>query len=290
MELHPPYALFPVITSGIDWITCTSKRRGVSNDLEDFGMWQLEKERAGSGRILPARRLGFEGLRTDNIFLGLRHGDVMLQVSGPSCTPLTEDAIRFSTNVSRIDLQVTVFTEGEQCNLARWTHDAIIRMNPRAHSVQNMTLTAGWPDGDTLNINRRCSDVWFRLYDKSAEANLGMPRLVWRYELELKGRAALRRAEALAECGVRPSSVSTPVHDAYKSKGVAPAWANLNDENAFQPTIDTPNRDVLTWMRESLSKTVQRASDRYGREVVAEALGISKWLNGGGSSGPASGI
>lgn len=290
MEALPPYAIFPVLTSGIDWLTCTSKRVGVSNALEDFGMSLLNKEKAGSGRILPARRLGFEGLRSDNIFLGRRPGDVMLQISGPSCTPLTQDAIALSTNVSRIDVQVTVFTEGEQCNLAKWTHDAIVRSNPKAHAVQTMTLTAGWPDGDTLNINRRCSDVWMRLYDKSAEASLGMPRLVWRYELELKGKAAQRQAELLRQCGVRPNNVHTPVHAAYKSKGVEPAFAKLSHENAFQPSIDNPSRDVLTWMRDSLSKTVARAAKRYGRDVVAEALGIDSWIQKEGPSGPASGI
>lgn len=290
MDAHPAYAIFPVVNCGIDWLTCTSKRIGVSNGLEDFGMGILNEEKAGSGRILPARRLGFEGLRSDNVFLGRRPGDVMLQISGPSCTPLTKDAIALSTSVSRIDLQVTIWTEGEQCDLALWTRNAMLRNDPKAHAVQNMTLTEGWPAGATLNINRRCSDVWFRLYDKSAEASLGVPRLVWRYELELKGKAAQRQAERLTQCGVRPSSVHTPVHDAYKSKGVEPAFPKWTHENAFQPCLDDPSRDVLTWMRESLSKTVARAEKRFGRELVAEALGIQSWIRKEGPSGPASSI
>lgn len=275
MEAHPPYALFPVINCGVDWLTVTSKRRGVSNALEDFGMAQLAKEKATDGQISVAKRMGYVGLTSSCLFVGNRPTDVMMQVSGPSCTPLAREAIMLSTNVSRIDLQVTIWTEGEACDLAKWTRDVLLARRQGRVNEGGFSLISSYPNGDTLSINRRCSERFGRLYDKTAEASLGPPRLVWRYEVELKGKAARAQAGRLAQCGVHPQYVSKLVHAWYTEKGVQPAFSALSCEREPQPTVEPPTRDVLTWFRESLSKTVAKAIRKHGRGVVLEALGLS---------------
>lgn len=279
MLASPAYAEFPVINSGVDWLTVTSKRRGVSNELEDFGNELLRKEKANRGEIRLASRLGYRGLRSDTVFLGSRPGDCMLQVSGPACTPLTAEAITLATNVSRIDLQVTIWTEGEAVNLAKWTYERLCGLGLRGPQQSSMQLISGWPSGDTVSINSRASEWFGRLYDKTAEANLGQPRLVWRYEVEVKGRAARSLASQLRQHGVSPTHVSKIVHAWYTKKGVLPAFASPKYEYASQPPIEGPTRDVLTWMRESLSKTVSKAIAKHGQRAVLEALGLAHLLD-----------
>lgn len=276
MNPLPAYAVFPIINSGVDWLTCTEKCKGVSSRLWDLGIQVLNEERAGSGQILPARRLGFVGHKTKGVFLGQRPGDVMLQLSGPRCTPLAQEAIMRSTNVSRIDLQVTIWTEGEQVDLAGWSYKKLLSLPRNGPQVGGLTLITSWPCGDTLGINRRASDRYGRLYDKAAESGLGERRLLWRYELELKGKEARRQAARLGEYGVHPSHVNKLVHDFYTEKGLLPAFPKATLQHAFGPSIDAPTRDVLTWFRVSLSKTVSKAIDKHGREVVLEALGLLK--------------
>lgn len=275
MQAHAPYAEFPVVNCGVDWLTCTSKRRGVSNELEDFGMRELHKAKAANGQILAASRLGFRGHSAGHIFLGQRPGDVMVQLSGAPCTPLTQEAITLSTNVSRIDLQVTIWTEGEACDLATWTRDAMVRQRNGNVSGGSISLISTYPSGDTLSINRRCSDRYGRLYDKTAEADLGPPRLVWRYEVESKGRAARSLANTLGKHGVHPHHVSKLVHAWYTEKGVRPAFSSVSHHLTAELACEAPRRDVLTWFRDSLSKTVAKAIRQHGREVVLEALGLS---------------
>jgi len=277
MQAEEPYDVFPVINCGIDWLTCTSKRRGVSNALEDFGLRLMEEQIAGSGRMLPARRLGYVGRQLGSVFLGVRPADVMIQISGPLCTPLAAQAIALSTNVSRIDLQVTVWTEGEAADLARWTRDAIARRRKVSGERGALDLTCGWPSGDTLNINRRVSENYGRLYDKTVEASLGPARLVWRYEVEWKGTAARSLAGRLQQCGIDPPHVSKLVHAWYTKKGVQPAFDCASHEYASQPTLDAPKRDVLTWMRQSLSKTIAKSIAANGESVTLDALGLSNY-------------
>lgn len=274
MEAHPAYAVFPIINCGVDWLTCTEKCKGVSSRLWDLGVQVLNEERAGMGQIMPARRLGFVGQKTEGVFLGTRPGDVMLQLSGPRCTPLAQEAITRSTNVSRIDFQVTVWTEGEQVDLAGWSYKRLLERPRNGPQVGGLTLITSWPAGDTLSINRRASERFGRLYDKAAESSLGERRLLWRYELELKGKEARRQAVRLGECGVHPSHVNKLVHDFYTEKGLRPAFPLVNCLSDFGPSIATPTRDVLTWFRTSLSKTVTKAIAKHGREVVLDALGL----------------
>lgn len=281
MEALPAYAVFPVVNCGIDWLTCTSKRVGVSNALEDFGV-QVMQEQIRRGRAITAAKvLGFKGHRVEHVFLGSRTDDVMLQLGGTSCSPLAREAITLSSNVSRIDLQVTVFSEGEQCNLAKWTHDQLVRVSDVNGAVRNFSLISSWPSGDTLSINRRCSDSFGRLYDKTAESGLGPPRLLWRYEVELKGRAARLQAAQLAKYGARPTHVSRRVHEWYTMKGVQPAFARVEHEDALQPLIDPPTRSVLDWFKQSLSITVAKAIRQHGRAPVLDALGLTQLIDGG---------
>lgn len=274
MDPLPAYAEFPVICCGIDWLTLTSKRRGVSNALEEWGKGVLAQERATVGQSTVARRLGYVGLKVGSAFLGTRPDSVMFQLSGPRCTPLAQEAIRLSDNVSRIDLQTTVWTEGEEVDLSGWTFKQMIANRPAGPQAGALTLISNYPYGGTLGINRRSSDAYARLYDKSVEANLGAPRLVWRYELELKGIKARGLAERLAEYGTHPTHVNKLVHDFYTTKGVAPAFPLVSSQLNFGPSIATPERDVLTWMRTSLSKTIAKAIHKHGRQVVLEALGL----------------
>lgn len=280
-----PYAQFPVLNCGVDWLTCVSKRQGVSNELEDFGYQLLRKEEAAEGRISAAKRLGYVGLKSGHIFLGKRPADVMIQVSGQLCTPLAENLIRLSTSVSRIDLQVTIWTEGEQVNLSQWTRDRMAHRRLISGEHGALDLISNWPAGGTLMINRRVTEEHGRLYDKTVESNLGPPRLVWRYEVETKGTRARQLAMRLVRDGVHPHIVNTLVHAWYTKRGVQPAFEPTCYEYASQPIIETPSRDVLSWMRLSLSKTISKAIAKHGERTVLEALGLSHLLERGSVNG-----
>lgn len=285
MEAHAPYSLFPIVNCGPDWLTVTSERTGVSNALEDWGNSLLHKEKASAGQVTLARSLGYVGHRAAGLFVGSRPRSVMVQLSGPRCTPLAPEAIALCSNVSRLDLQVTVWTEGEQPHLGAWTYKLMVAQPSRVGHPSRLALTVGHPDGETLNVGRRVSASYGRLYDKTAEAGWGVPRLLWRYEVELKGKAAKQQALRLADKGWRPTHVCRLVHDWYTMKGVRPSFSLPSNEHASQLEFAGENRDVLAWYRDSLSKSIARSCARFGSAAVIEALGLSKLIDGGKSNG-----
>lgn len=285
MVAQSPYSVFPILNCGPDWLTCTSKRRGVSNELEDWAMDQLHKAKAGDGQVSPAIRLGYSGLSTSGLFVGRRPADVCVQLTGPSCAPLATQAIKLASNVSRIDLQVTVWTEGEQPHLAAWTYKQLIARDQGVGRPRRLTLISGHPDGETLNIGKRSSDAYLRLYDKTAEASLGVPRLLWRYEVELKRKRARQVALQLAEQECRPQSVCTLVHVAYTKRGVEPSFSTSGNRNAFETPRANVTRDLLTWYRNSLSITIKTSIAKYGEPAVLDALGLSRLLQRGPNNG-----
>lgn len=268
----------------MDWLTCTSNYRGVGNPLERWAYGQLEKESAAERPVSAARRLGFEGHRTDSIFIGRRDHEVMVQISGPSCTPLAPEAISLSTNVSRIDWQVTVWTEGEQAHLGSWTYKKMVSERQGTGRPGSLKLIVGHPDGETLSVNQRISDAYGRLYDKSSESKLGAPRLVWRYEVEWKGRRAQWMAGRLLASPRSPTAIATGVRSWWSERGVEPAFSPYVSQTAFDPFISSPSRDRLTWFRDSVSVTVARCIKEHGAAATIDALGLSNYLEGGRSN------
>lgn len=270
-----PYSLFPVINSGIDWLTCTNVSKAFGNPLERFGESILQEKFAAHGQVCAAKALGYVGLRAEGIFLGRSAQGVLLQLSGPTCTPLAMDAISVSTGVSRIDTQVTVFTEGEQPHLAAWTYNKLLKGVNAVGRPAKFGVIQSYPDGETLQLGSRSSESFGRLYDKTAEAKLGAPRLVWRYEVEWKGKRARWVAARLERDGCSPTTVSWLVHAFYSRRGVRPAFEPPTVGDAPQLSMATPTRDVLAWYRSSLSLSIAKSINQHGAPAVLDALGIS---------------
>lgn len=277
MDPHTPYALFPVFNCGVDWLTCTSNEGGTSNRLEDWAYSILKTRNAAGGQARAAFRLGFKGHLIDSMFCGRRDQEVMVQISGPSCTPLATEAIMRSTNVSRIDYQVTVWTEGEQAHLGRWTYNNLCAGTGGIGRPKKLALITGHPDGETLMIGSRSSAAYGRLYDKGSESKLGLPRVLWRYEVEWKGKRAKLEARQLAANGSSPSLVTCRVHSYYTACGVEPAFAPDEYTGALERPIAGPDTSTLAWFRSSVSVTVKRCFSEYGERSTLEALGLGNY-------------
>lgn len=285
MSAHEPYSLFPIVSCGVDWLTATCKRRGVYNELETWGYDRMLKQMAGAGAATPAKVLGFTGHRVEHGFVGLSAEYAMVQLSGPWCSPLAPEAIALSTNVSRVDFQVTVWTEGEQPHLATWTYNKLLHAEKGIGRPHAFALTVGQPDGETLTINKRISDSFARLYDKTAESKLGVPRLLWRYEVEWKRKLAQRQATRLLEQRSGPQYICTQVGAWYRKKGVQPAFNYSTTMAAPEHYIDRPSWSVLNWYRDSLSKSIATSIREHGQAATIDALGLSHLLNRGPTNG-----
>jgi len=284
---HPAYDTYPVFCTGIDWLTCTNNYKGIGNPLERWAEGEITKRLASGGAAQPARRLGYEGQSVSGLFIGRNAQGACCQLSGPLCTPLTENAIRNSTGVSRIDVQVTIWTQGEDPHLARWTYQRMLEGCGGDRRRRGFGLILTEPKGETLTVNRRVSEQYGRLYDKAAEANLGSPRSVWRYEVELKGKRAQWLARELIAGGCNPPTLSSIVHAFYTRTGVQPAFAMQTPQDALEPYIAPRTSNVLDWYRSSVSKSIKRSVSQFGWGPTLEALDLQEFVREGHADGNA---
>lgn len=264
-----------IIQSGVDWITATAKAGGASINFEALADQVLERKRDSGGVIRAESRLGYRGYGSDHFYFGRRTEDSLIIASSHEAVSLAKPIIDAASNVSRLDLQVTVWTHGEQSNLAVENYRKLCADRRRAHRPGQVSLTTTYPQGDSLNVNKRSSDCYGRLYDKASEAKAAPPRTLWRYEVEYKRRAAMATARAYSAAGSLPNFARDQVHAWWATKGVEPSFTRADSPRLEVDFCIDRNRDVLTWFESSVSITVARAIKRHGLQATLQALGLS---------------
>lgn len=200
----------------------------------------------------------------------------MLVLSGPESTPLALDAIPYASNVSRIDLQTTVFTEGEEVCLSRDEWNRLKATRDGAGPSYEMNLRVRHPDGETLYLNSPRGDSLGRLYDKGSESRCAAPGLVWRYEVQWRRKLARQVARVVDQAESLQACASSLVHAWYTRKGVEPRYQPILSDLAGQWIPPRAKPDVLVWFEKYLSVTLRNAIARHGLPAVVAALKLDQ--------------
>lgn len=264
------------VSAGPDWLTATAKRGSEGRPFIECGNALVRAARAAGGDVQPATLRDYVGHRTDGLFFGIRKEDSIIILSGQRASSDHGKVTQLASNVSRLDLQVTVFTHGEQPRLGLHAYRRLSRLPPRRGARPKLTYIESKPQGETLNYGSRRSDNYGRLYDKASESELGPACTLWRYEVEFKRSAARRFAHALA-CSVSAATDTRHiVHRWWANRGLEPAWSLDEHQVILDTPIEARERDVLSWFRSSVSRTVANAVNRYGLDAVLEALALTQ--------------
>jgi hypothetical protein len=270
-----------IISSGVDWITATNHGGSVSHYSDDFATHEFERAADLGAKVNPSSRLGYVGYSTEHFFYGSRGHGRMLIASGSRAHDLFRSVVELSDNITRLDVQVTLWTHGEQPHLGRQAYACLRGKPPARVSVRNVQLIDAHPSGETCNVGKRSSDQYGRIYDKATEAKLGTPRTVWRYEVEVKRAIAGAWASALSS-GDNPEALArTLVRSWFLDRGLQPPFSDDGYSNAFDLHVVRKASDTLAWFRDTLSKTVAREVEQHGLATVIDALGLSRLLNSG---------
>ncbi len=273
-EQIPAYH-FTAINAGPDWLTATQRRGLDGRAFREVSDAILDEERVAGGDVLPATLRDYAGLRGRGFFVGARRHDRIIVVSGQRCPALFARVAQASGNVSRLDLQVSVWTHGETPELAQEAYRHLKSLPPSRGRPRNLTLIQSHPTGETLNVGKRQSDAYGRVYDWASAHKAGEAKTVWRYEVELKRHLARDGAASLLAASCQATHTSSRVHSWFKVRGLDPTWTNDGFSASQSPVITEPVRDVLGWFEASVSKTIAKAVNRYGIERVLLALGLS---------------
>lgn len=275
-ETQGQRSIYSLISAGPDWLTATAKLGGPSLEFEDIARRVFDEERTAGGDVQPAVRFGYVGLAADGFFSGRRTDDVCIVLSGPRSTTLFASVTQASTNVSRLDIQASVWTHGETPHLGIQGYNEIRRRAPRSGRKGQVTLMTSQPKGETLAINKRASDEFGRLYDKASESSLGEARTVWRYEVEYKRHRASALAHHLATVDTVESRCARLVHDWFRTRRITPTYNHTGPLEASGLRLEPPERDVLRWFERSVRVTIEKAAAIHGWPAVIHALGLHK--------------
>lgn len=270
-----PYS-FTAVDSGVDWISCTAKGKDARERLQAVTSGMLQEDAGCGVDITAARVRDYSGWKAPGLFVGSRRDDDLCVLTSSRAAAHWKTVAREATNVSRLDLQVTVWTHGEQPALSRWYYQKCRRLPPQRGRPRSFSLIQTHPHGDTLYVGKRQSDCFGRVYDYATAHEKAPARTLWRYEVEFKRHAALNHAHHLLGEGVHRSRIEQIVGTWYEARGVRQTWSIEESSHLERVGHREIERDVLQWFDRSLSKTVAKAIRRHGVAAVVEALHLQQ--------------
>jgi hypothetical protein len=264
-----------ILSSGVDWITATAQKGSTRWDMQVYADNERRRLMDSGEPIKTGYRMGYHGWQCEGFFHGNREGGSIVVASGAVAHNVFRSVANVSDHISRLDVQTTVAFPQDRPHLGIQAYSALKAGSPSRVRLKNVTLITSQPQGETVNLGKRSSDQYARLYDKATESRVGEARSVWRYEVEYKRRQAGAIAARLL--GDHPAEMValSVVHDHFNARGVAPVFTPSPTFCPQKPISADISRNILTWFEESLSITVARAISRHGLERVLEALGLA---------------
>lgn len=270
-----PYS-HSLIDAGVDWITATQCRGIEGRTFRELSDSLIDAQRVAGRDVRRATLRDYTGWRGEHLFVGMRDADAIITASADVAAHHFGTITRAARNVSRLDIQASVWTHGEQPALARMAYQRLLRSPKKRGKPRSFTLIRTHPQGETLNVGKRQSDSYARLYDWASAHKQGQPQTIWRYEVEFKRAMASGHSHTLLGASDSRNMAAQLVYQWFDKRGVRPTYDLAGDRFSNGCALKEPNRDTLAWFRSSVSKTIAKAIDRHGLCEVLLALGLSE--------------
>lgn len=265
----------PELSTGVDWLTCTAQNHSMVAALLEFGK-DLVAQEEGSGGVRKAFHWqGYSGWTAGGAGIGFNGHSALLRLSGATARESAANAICYSDNVSRLDVQTTVRADGigstyAQQLYARLSGDRRGRGRPISRSLIQSSY-----GGDSLYIGRRISDSYGRIYNKSAEEKETAEYPRWRYEIEFKRKVAAAQAKAYAAAGDKETWCISRVYHWFKDRGCTPHHSPI--ERVNNPGVsrgDSAQARRIEWLKIGVRPVVRQLALEYGWPDVLSLLGV----------------
>lgn len=272
-----------VLESQLDWLTASFHTHDSAERAKaDADRW-ARREVAEGAEVKPFRLGGYQGWVAGRVRLGTRLDGALLQLSGDLAERHIADVGARATNVSRVDIAVTVRVGDGEKTLAADHYSEALQYRHAHPSSACPLLTQDGDGGSTLYLGDRASNWFLRVYNKQAECvqardleGASHYAGCWRYELEIKGRDALRQAQLYPAILDRPGYCQAYVHQWAENHGLVPAFPYDGDqkiEPGFRRRSDRETR--LQWLSDSVRPAVEWLRDSTDRETLIGLLGLS---------------
>lgn len=284
-----PNANLRVLESAIDYCTCTYS--GSDKFLEVMKAralaWMKERELEGFRRK-PWGMEGYNGQAIDGLSVGHRDHSTIIRLSGLMAKRHAAVALTWATNVTRLDLQVTLQDDDLEREWARAINNHMQTLPGTAIGYPQVSLTTNQPKGSTVYVGARISHRFFRCYDKTAESDNVYPPGCWRFEMEYKQDVARSALRGLASQSYSAAAVMNVLQNEMMAHQMrlpaAPLAHNWRPTVIQQPTDDQKR---IEWLRRSIRPMLDRMLETLPIDTITDALGLPLYptFNEGGPIG-----
>lgn len=269
-------------TAGVDWVTMTWA------DDDENGAYAMAKKvvqdaahqvSLGSLGQEYAVVLGYKGVRIGRAFAGLLRGQgAMVTATGAAANWLVAESGLEPDNVSRLDVQVTVWGSGDIGHIPSQVakKSAAARLGARGRPWK-VRCEDGFGEGDTAYLGSRQSSVYCRCYDKGRESGEAVYKQALRYETEYKKEWASRAYAHLVGRHVGQFDCYDIVARTYATRGIElPPIRPLGTPIAVVPD-DVADRTErrLNWYREQVAPSIAKLlTEGVSRGTILASLGL----------------
>lgn len=267
------YTTSTILESQPDWltVTCTDLQR-----IPSFRAWAhrvLDWERVAGNQPRDVGILGYVGRSCGRARWGSREDGDLLMMSGDLANMELHRALERGTNISRIDLAVTVRLDPEDATVEE-RHYADYTTSPgRQGRRAKASLVQSDDGGATFYLGKRTSEVMLRVYNKAVESRAERYINCHRYELEVKGdRAAITATSAAGSPDVAVFTQEA-VYDWCITRGVVPTFPAVAGRGlvpGFRRRSDVDTK--LAWLSEQVAPTLKWLSTINRQQSALDAL------------------
>jgi Replication initiation factor len=274
-----------ILEVGIDYITATALVRRSDSGLASFGRFIVGEQVAIGEKSRPWKFSGYRGLTTPHASYGKRQDGEIVRLSNKVASMYWAQATNLSTNVTRLDVAVTVRSGLGPKNTLRRHHRELLTLNKRRGRPLTFKAWYGPRGCESLMIGSRASDQCMRVYDKYAESGTPEYKDCVRYEVELKRDPAAHYAQQFDALECPERQMAHLVHSFASVRRLCPGWSvrSLTDAtiSTFQcwrdphPVASSLNKR-LSYATFSTSKLVKDCLAAGRLDDYIAAVGLSE--------------
>lgn len=267
-----------IIDVGVDWLTFVSNKESEDHELT-LNAWyeQYQLLRRETGIMEESSMMGYQGTKTEGMFVGTRWDGAMIRVSGKTAKEYFLRIPPGTSNITRMDVQVTVYAPSDGLHpprLAAVQAEASNAQLPtsRQRNIEEHKDNKG---GFTTYIGSRQSAAFARVYHKSAQDPDAYGPDVYRYEVQFNKDSARHVLEALYvhQENLEHAAVAI-VWDWFEKRGVIPVFRRSGEiVKIARETLPLTDLDKkLTWLYAQVRPTVELLIEQGHQEAVLVAL------------------
>lgn len=279
--MQPSLAFESLRESGIDYLTATSDHSVSDREFAELVDFLLTSERQQGNFVRPFSSLGYEGFKCGKVSVGTRSDGRLVRVTSSEAHLYFERVYPSVTNVSRIDVQITVDVGNAVNEYLDERRAELECYVPRRGKPPEVTTIRNSSGGMTVQSGKRASEKVGRIYNKEFESGSKLYHGCARFETELHGRAANFAANYLYRSRVESPGIIGLVRAFFCGRGIservfAPFASFLGFSKAFEcPRSPGDHLRSLEWLRNQVRPSVQSLVLAGKGIEVLEALGLT---------------